>query len=137
SSRPTTVAPGAAAGGSSVRDHFTRSFWAKAGRMAAHSVKKTTRQNREKKRTDTFSVRITPGISANPRGGKGCLSPFFRGLLNHDALQFIFNPPVYIFARKFGGHTDGVFDGIRVRPPMAVDADALHAQQRCAAIFRV
>src|SRR5690242_15868109 len=68
SSRASTVAPGATDWGSSVSDHLTRSFWAKAGTIAAQSVKKSTR-------------------------------------LNHDALQFIFNPPVYIFARKLGGHS--------------------------------
>src|SRR5690242_8417420 len=85
SSFPRIVEPGAAAGGSSVRDHFTRSFCAKAGTVAAHSARRQVR-------------------------------------LNHDALQFIFDPPVYIFARKFGGYADGILYRIRIRAPVADNA---------------
>ena len=38
---------------------------------------------------------------------------------------------------KFRRHADGVLDGVGVRRAVADDADALHAQQRRAAIFGV
>src|SRR6516164_9810263 len=100
SSFASTVAPGAATAGSSVSDHFTRSFCANAGTVAAQMARRTAR-------------------------------------LNHDALQFIFNAPVYIFARKFGGYANRILDGIGVRPPVTDYAHTLDAQQRRAAVFGV
>jgi hypothetical protein len=35
-----------------------------------------------KKGTDTFSATASVWFSATPGGGKGCLSPFFRKLLD-------------------------------------------------------
>ena len=88
-------------------------------RHAAHNTKS------EKQGTDTFFARIISRISADPHGERRLSAPLFRGQLHHDALQFIFDPPVYISARKFGGHPDRVLDGVGVGPSVADDADAL------------
>src|SRR5689334_20252812 len=51
--------------------------------------------------------------------------------------QFVFDPLVDFAARKLRGDTNGVLNGVRIRPAVADDAAAAHAEQRSAAVLRV
>ena len=51
--------------------------------------------------------------------------------------QFLIDLFVDPGARETSCHTDGIFDGIRVRAAVANDGHAAHAQQRGAPIFGI
>src|ERR1017187_5055291 len=55
----------------------------------------------------------------------------------NQAAEFVFHALVDSAAGAFGGHADGVLDGVGVGPAVADDARAAHAQQRRAAVFGI
>src|ERR1017187_4136237 len=54
-----------------------------------------------------------------------------------QAAEFVFNALVDFAAGEFGGHADGVLDGVGVGAAVADDARAAHAEQRRAAVFGI
>src|SRR5437762_9033720 len=76
------------------------------------------------------------GEMARGHGSKplmGSLKSLEFRRLRQFALNLLIDPSL----GELRGHADGVLDGIGIGPAVADDARAFHAQQRCAAIFRV